>query len=97
MYIPSFGASKLPEKLPLLSTPIFINGRVATPEASINSILSKGEPPAKLPVTSTFLEHDIATKAIISIKKYLLIFIVFSFIELKLMKPTKSVFKSGQK
>ena len=77
IYIPSFGASKLPVKLPLLSTPILSNGSVATPEASINSILSKGEPPAKLPVISTFLEHDIATKATININKYLLIFIVF--------------------
>ena len=78
MYIPFFGASKLPEKLPLLSTPIFIKGKVATPDASKNSILSNGDPPAKLPFTSTFLEHESAVKATRSIIKNLLIFYCFS-------------------
>ena len=72
--MPFLGASKLPEKLPLLSTPKFSKGSVATPEASINSIRSSGEPPAKLPFTSTFFEHDIAMKANINNKKYLLMF-----------------------
>ena len=72
MYIPSFGASKFPENSPLLFTPTFIKGKVPTPEASMISILSSGEALVTFPFTSTFLEHEMAKKAIINIKKYFL-------------------------
>ena len=96
MYMPSFGASKLPEKFPFASTPILMSGRVATPEASINSILSKGEPPAKLPETSTYLEQDIATKANNNIKKNLFILYDFTFYDFK-KKFKQIAFKFRQK